>query len=85
VEFAVITAVIVGGASLYGGRGSLVGTLLGVVFIGVLNNGMVLLGVNSYAQSVANGALVLLAVLVSALRPSWAGRRARLAVGERLT
>jgi sugar transport system permease protein len=80
VEFAVITAVIVGGASLYGGRGSLVGTLLGVVFIGVLNNGMVLLGVNSYAQYVANGALVLLAVLISALRPSWAGRRARLAV-----
>ncbi|MDT0341946.1 ABC transporter permease [Streptomyces litchfieldiae] len=68
VEFAVITAVIVGGASLYGGRGSLVGTLLGVVFIGVLNNGMVLLGVNTYAQYVANGALVLLAVLVGALR-----------------
>ncbi|MGP4109465.1 ABC transporter permease [Streptomyces sp. 4N509B] len=83
VEFAVITAVIVGGASLHGGRGSLVGTLLGVVFIGVLNNGMVLLGVNSYAQYVANGALVLLAVLISALRPSWSGRRARPA-GERL-
>ncbi|NEE03701.1 ABC transporter permease [Phytoactinopolyspora halotolerans] len=70
VEFAVITAVIVGGANLYGGRGSLVGTLLGVLFIGALNNGMVLLGVNSYAQYVANGVLVLLAVLIGAARPS---------------
>jgi ribose/xylose/arabinose/galactoside ABC-type transport system permease subunit len=69
VEFAVITAVIVGGATLHGGRGSLVGTLLGVLFIGVLNNGMVLLGVNSYAQYVANGVIVLLAVLIGALRP----------------
>ncbi|GAB5895186.1 ABC transporter permease [Mycolicibacterium mageritense] len=69
VEFAVITAVIVGGANLYGGRGSMVGTLIGVVFIGVLNNGMVLLGVNSYAQYVANGLIVLLAVLVSTVRP----------------
>ncbi|MFN3004947.1 ABC transporter permease [Mycolicibacterium wolinskyi] len=69
VEFAVITAVIVGGANLYGGRGSMVGTLIGVVFIGILNNGMVLLGVNSYAQYVANGLIVLLAVLVSGMRP----------------
>lgn len=47
----------------------MVGTLIGVVFIGVLNNGMVLLGVNSYAQYVANGLIVLLAVLVSTVRP----------------
>ncbi|MCB1273013.1 MAG: ABC transporter permease [Leucobacter sp.] len=66
VEFAVISAVIVGGASLYGGRGSMVGTLLGVLFIGMLNNGMVLMGVNSYAQGVAQGAIVLGAVLISA-------------------
>jgi sugar transport system permease protein len=69
VEFAVITAVIVGGASLYGGKGSLVGTLLGAAFIGLLNNGMVLVGVNSYAQYVANGAIVLAAVLLSTLGP----------------
>jgi sugar transport system permease protein len=69
VEFAVITAVIVGGASLYGGRGSLVGTMLGVVFIGVINNGMVLTGVNSYAQYVANGAIVLIAVIISTVGP----------------
>lgn len=69
VEFAVITAVIVGGASLYGGKGSLVGTMLGVIFIGLLNNGMILLGVNSYAQYVANGLIVLIAVLISSLGP----------------
>jgi simple sugar transport system permease protein len=68
VEFAVITAVIVGGASLFGGRGSMLGTLLGGLFIAVLNNAMVLLGINSYAQEVANGVVVLLAVLVSARR-----------------
>lgn len=64
VEFAVITSVIVGGSSLAGGKGSMLGTLLGGLFIAVLNNGMVLWGVNSYAQDVANGVVVLLAVLV---------------------
>lgn len=68
VEFAVITAVIVGGASLFGGKGSMLGTLLGVLFIAVLNNSMVLLGINSYAQEVANGFVVLMAVLVSTRR-----------------
>ncbi len=64
VEFAVITSVIVGGASLFGGKGSMLGTLLGGLFIAVLNNAMVLSGINSYAQDVANGIVVLLAVLV---------------------
>ena len=63
-EFEVITAVIVGGASLAGGKGSMFGTLLGGLFIGVLNNAMVLIGSNSYAQQVANGVGVLLAVLI---------------------
>ena len=67
-EFAVITAVIVGGASLFGGKGSMLGTMLGGLFIAVLNNAMVLFGVNSYAQYVANGLVVLLAVLISTLR-----------------
>ena len=77
VEFAVITAVIVGGASLFGGKGSMLGTLLGGLFIVVLNNAMVLLGINSYAQDVANGVVVLLAVLVSTVRPRATGRRMR--------
>lgn len=74
VEFAVITSVIVGGASLSGGRGSMLGTLLGGMFIAVLNNAMVLLGINSYAQDIANGLVVLLAVLVST-RPFGGGIR----------
>jgi simple sugar transport system permease protein len=72
VEFAVITAVIVGGASLFGGKGSMLGTLLGGLFIAILNNAMVLLGINSYAQDIANGIVVLLAVLVST-RPASRG------------
>jgi ribose/xylose/arabinose/galactoside ABC-type transport system permease subunit len=73
VEFAVITSVIVGGASLSGGKGSMLGTLLGGLFIVVLNNSMVLLGINSYAQDIANGIVVLLAVLVSSRSAGWAG------------
>jgi sugar transport system permease protein len=64
-EFQVIAAVIVGGTSLYGGRGSMVGTLIGILFIGVLDNGMVLLNVNQYAQQVAHGFIILIAVLGS--------------------
>ena len=65
-EFDVISAVIVGGTSLFGGKGSLLGTFLGVLFIGLLSNGMVLIGVNPYAQDVARGIIVLLAVILSA-------------------
>jgi simple sugar transport system permease protein len=73
VEFAVITSVIVGGASLSGGKGSMLGTLLGGLFIAVLNNAMVLWGVNSYAQDVANGIVVLLAVMVRMSLAGWTG------------
>jgi ribose/xylose/arabinose/galactoside ABC-type transport system permease subunit len=67
-EFDVISAVIIGGTSLFGGEGSVFGTLLGVLFIGLLANGMVLLGVNPYVQDVARGAIILAAVLLSALQ-----------------
>lgn len=77
-EFQVIAAVIVGGTSLYGGRGTMVGTMLGVIFIGVLTNGMVLLNVNQYAQKVAHGAIILIAVLASeGLRGGGLGRYLR--------
>ena len=67
-EFDAISAALVGGTSLFGGEGSIFGTLLGVLFIGLLGNGMVLLGVNPYLQDVARGAIILLAVLLSALQ-----------------
>ncbi len=62
-ELDVIAAVVVGGTSLTGGRGSVVGTLWGAVFIGVLNNGLNLAGVDPYMQKIALGVVLLLAVL----------------------
>jgi sugar transport system permease protein len=67
-EFDCISAVIIGGTSLFGGEGGIFGTLLGVLFIGLLGNGMVLLGVNPYLQDVARGVIILGAVLLSALQ-----------------
>jgi sugar transport system permease protein len=64
-EFEVIAAVIIGGTSLAGGSGSMVGTFLGVLFIGLLANGMTLMGVHPYSQEVARGLIVLFAVLTS--------------------
>ena len=54
-----ITAVILGGTSLKGGRGRLAGTLLGLLLIGVLNNGLILLSVEAYWQQVVKGAILL--------------------------
>ncbi|MBI5667791.1 MAG: ABC transporter permease [Chloroflexi bacterium] len=67
-EFDVIAAVLIGGTSLFGGKGSILGTVLGVLFIGLLGNGMVLLDVNTYLQDVARGGIILLAVLLGALQ-----------------
>lgn len=61
-ELSVVTAVVLGGASLTGGRGTVLGTILGLLVIGVLNNGLVLLNVSSFWQDVARGALLILAV-----------------------
>jgi len=62
-ELDVIAAVVVGGTSLNGGRGSVVGTFWGAVFIGVLNNGLNLAGIDPYMQKIALGLVILLAVL----------------------
>ncbi|MGO2096487.1 MAG: ABC transporter permease, partial [Candidatus Microbacterium stercoravium] len=70
-EFDVIAAVVIGGTALAGGRGSLLGTFLGVIFITVIGNGLVLLGVNSFLQDVIRGVIIVGAVLVNV----WAGRR----------
>lgn len=67
-ELSVITAIVLGGASLSGGRGSVGGTIVGLVIIGVLNNGLILLNVNSFWQDVARGSLLILAVSFDQLR-----------------
>jgi ribose transport system ATP-binding protein len=64
-ELDVISAVIIGGTSLMGGSGSVWGTLIGVIFLGVLGNGMTLLGTDEYWQRVVRGALILAAVLIN--------------------
>jgi ribose/xylose/arabinose/galactoside ABC-type transport system permease subunit len=63
-----IAAVVVGGTSLTGGRGSIVGTFFGALLIGVLYNAMNLLNVDSYLQKVVLGAVILLAVVLDELR-----------------
>jgi len=63
-ELDAIAAVVLGGTSLSGGRGWISGTLIGALLIGVLNNGLNLLGVSSFYQQVIKGAVILLAVLL---------------------
>ena len=67
-ELDVIAAVVVGGTSLVGGRGSIVGTFVGAMLIGVLRNGLNLLNVSSYLQMIFVGAVILLAVALDRWR-----------------
>jgi ribose/xylose/arabinose/galactoside ABC-type transport system permease subunit len=67
-ELDVITAVFLGGTSLTGGQGSILGTFLGVLIIGTLRNGMALAGIDIAAQNIATGAVLLLAVLYDRIR-----------------
>jgi fructose transport system permease protein len=66
-ELVAITAVVLGGTSLFGGRGTVIGTLIGALIIGVLRNGLVLMGVASIYQVLITGILVILAVSVDQL------------------
>lgn len=63
-ELDAIAAVVLGGTSLTGGKGKIFGTLIGALIIGVLNNGLNLIGVSSFFQQVVKGSVILLAVLV---------------------
>ena len=71
-ELDVIAAVIIGGASFTGGVGSVRGALVGIIFIGVIMNGMTLMNVPVYTQYVMRGALILAAVLMNQLQERWA-------------
>jgi fructose transport system permease protein len=59
-----ITAVVLGGTSLFGGRGTIIGTLIGALIVGVLRDGLVLMGVESIYQTLITGILVILAVSI---------------------
>jgi ribose transport system permease protein len=61
-ELQAIAAVVIGGGSLQGGEGSVVGTLIGAFIIGLLSNGSDLLGINPYWQQVTIGAIIIAAV-----------------------
>ncbi len=73
-ELDVIAAVIIGGTSFSGGVGTVRGTLIGILFIGVIQNGMPLLNLDIYFQYIVRGGLILAAVLVNRLQEA---RKAR--------
>ena len=62
-----ITAVVLGGTSLFGGRGTVIGTLIGAVIVGVFRNGLTLIGVEPIYQYLVTGILVILAVSIDQL------------------
>ncbi|TCR82387.1 MULTISPECIES: ABC transporter permease [Rhizobium/Agrobacterium group] len=67
-ELTAIAAVVIGGAALTGGRGNIRGTLLGAFVIGFLSDGLVIIGISSYWQTVFTGAVIVLAVLLNAVQ-----------------
>jgi ribose/xylose/arabinose/galactoside ABC-type transport system permease subunit len=67
-ELDIIAAVLLGGIGLSGGRGTMIGTLLGIVIIGVVNNGLILAGVQIYWQMVARGLILIIAVTLDSFR-----------------
>lgn len=72
-ELTAIAAVVVGGAALTGGRGGVRGTLLGAFVIGFLSDGLVIIGVSSYWQTVFTGTVIVLAVLLNSIQ--YSGKR----------
>jgi ribose transport system permease protein len=67
-----IAAVVMGGTAIAGGQGSIIGTALGAILLGVINSGLNMTGVSPYMQLVIRGAIILLAVVISRKRVRWA-------------
>lgn len=67
-ELSVVAAVLLGGASLTGGKGTVIGTMLGVIILGTLNNGLTILNVSSFWQEIARGSVLIAAVGLDQLR-----------------
>ncbi|WP_417509687.1 ABC transporter permease [Microbacterium sp.] len=76
-ELQVIAAVVIGGTSLFGGKGSMIGTFVGVLLIGVINNGLTLLNVSSFWVQFVQGALIFLAVLLDSVSTRRRSRQSR--------
>lgn len=74
IELTVIAAVILGGTSLLGGKGTALGTLLGIALLGVITNGITLLGIGAYWQLITQGVVLALAVVLDELRSKRATR-----------
>ncbi len=72
-ELNAIAAVVLGGASLAGGRGSIVGALIGACVIGVLGDGMVMMGVSEFWQMVIKGVVIIAAVILDQLQGRFQG------------
>jgi ribose/xylose/arabinose/galactoside ABC-type transport system permease subunit len=66
-EMDIIAAVVIGGTPLFGGAGSILGTFLGAAVLGMISNGLVLLGVSAYVEPVVKGTIIVAAVLVDTL------------------
>ena len=69
----VVTAIILGGTTLSGGEGTALGTLIGLLIVGFLNNGLIIQGVDPFWQYVAQGGLLISAVSVDRLRERLSG------------
>lgn len=67
-ELSAIAAVVIGGTSMSGGKGSLIGTLFGAAIIGVLNNGLLLMGMSDFARQMVTGAIIIIAVILDTYR-----------------
>lgn len=76
-ELKVIPAVILGGASIFGGEGSVFGTLVAVILITVISNSLLLIGINSYWQDLFNGFVILAGVSISAVQAVRQNRKKR--------
>lgn len=64
-ELSVIAAAVLGGTSLFGGRGTVIGSIFGALMIGVINNGLILMGLEYSQQLIARGGIIILAVAIS--------------------
>ena len=75
-EFSAISAIVIGGGSLSGGKGNMLGTFIGVLIIGVLNNGLNLLNISPFWSKFAQGLIIFVAVLIDAINQRRAQDRA---------